>query len=82
MALTDISSTLGGTVKIDSKKYTNVNNVRVKVRQRADGTVRVLIRTDDDVIFSGLTTQFTVNGAAPAADVNTLRDTLTSMFVK
>lgn len=80
MAATNFVDKTNGKVLVGTKEYSNVNSLHVKVRQLADDSLNVLIRTDDEVIFMGKGTDMTIDGSAASTDPDTLRDALSTMF--
>lgn len=77
---TDFVDKTNGKVLVGTKEYANVVGVRVKVRQLADTTLNVLVRTDRDIIFQGKGTDMTIGGAPASTNPATLRDAITTMF--
>lgn len=77
---TDISNQTEGQVRIGNKQYVNQVGVRVKVRQLADDSLNVLIRTDRDILFMGKGTDLTIESAPAPEDPDDLRNTLSAMF--
>lgn len=77
---TDFTDKTNGKVLVGNKEYANLNGVRVKVRQLVDTTLKVLVRTDEDIIFRGKGTDMTIGGAAASTNPDTLRSALTTMF--